>query len=124
MSERIERFRDLIVYKKAFSLQQEMFEVTKTFPKEDLFSLADQVHRSSRSIGGNISEAWQKRRYPAHFVSKVTDSDGEQAEWLDTALACQYISHEVHQSFLEKCKEIGRMLGNMMAVPEKFFKLR
>ncbi len=123
MSERIESFRDLIAYKKAFELQQEVFEFTKRFPKEELYSLTDQIRRCSRSIGGNIAEAWQKRRYVAHFVSKLSDSDGEQAEtqhWLDTSLACEYISHEQHKQLLGKCKEIGRILGKMMKEPEKW----
>jgi len=127
VSERIESFRDLIVYKKAFELQQEVFELTKSFPKEELYSLTDQIRRSSRSIGANISEAWHKRRYPAHFVSKLTDSDGEQAEtqhWLDTSWSCQYISPSVHRDLLSKCMEIGRMLGSMIASPQHFCKTR
>ena len=123
MSERILSFRDLKVYQAAFSLQQEIFETSKGFPKEEIYSLTDQIRRSSRSIGANLAEAWQKRRYPAHFVSKLSDSDGEQAEtqhWLDTALACEYILSETHSRLLEKCKEIGRMLGSIIAHPEKF----
>lgn len=123
MSERIESFRDLKVYKKAFELQQEIFEITKRFPKEERYSLTDQMRRASRSIGGNIAESWQKRRYVAHFVSKLSDSDGEQAEtqhWLDTSFACEYISEEEHGSLLKKCKEVGKMLGKMMQEPEKW----
>ena len=123
MTIKIESFRDLTVYKMAFELQQEIFEKSKSFPKEELFSLTDQIRRSSRSIGGNIAEAWQKRRYQAHFVSKLSDSDGEQAEtqhWLDTSLACGYISREDHERLLSKCEEIGRMLGKMLKEPEKW----
>jgi len=123
MSERIESFRDLNVYKMAVELQQEIFVLTKRFPKEELYSLTDQIRRSSRSIGANIAESWQKRRYPAHFVSKLSDADGEQAEtqhWLDSSLKCQYISSKEHGMLLEKCKKIGRMLGKMMAQPESF----
>jgi four helix bundle protein len=123
MTDKIRSFRDLRVYKTAFELQQEIFEITKEFPKEEQYSLTDQIKRSSRSIGGNISEAWQKRRYQAHFVSKLSDSDGEQAEtqhWLDTSLSCDYISRDQHQYLLDKCKEIGRMLGSMMSNPEPF----
>ena len=111
------------VYKMAFELQQEIFEITKSFPKEELYSLTDQIRRSSRSIGSNIAEAWQKRRYEAHFVSKLSDSDGEQAEtqhWLDTSYDCTYISADDHKYLLEKCKEIGRMLGGMMPNPGPF----
>ena len=123
MSERIESFRNLNVYKLALELQQEIFELTKQFPKEELYSLTDQIRRSSRSIGANIAESWQKRRYPAHFVSKLTDADAEQAEtqhWLDTSLACKCISSNEHGRLLEKCKKIGRMLGKMMSKPESF----
>jgi four helix bundle protein len=123
MSEKIESFRDLNVYKTAVELQQEIFELTKKFPKEELYSLTNQIRRSSRSIGANIAEAWQKRRYPAHFVSKLSDADGEQAEtqhWLDTSLKCKYISNKDCQRLLEKCKKIGRMLGKMMAEPKSF----
>jgi four helix bundle protein len=123
MSERIKSFRDLKVYKLAFELQQEIFGKSKGFPKEELYALTDQIRRSSRSIGSNIAEAWQKRRYEAHFVSKLSDSDGEQAEtqhWLDTSYACAYISVDEHYYLMEKCKEIGRMLGGMMSNPETF----
>jgi len=123
MSERIESFRDLNVYKLAIELQQEIFELTKTFPKEELYSLTNQIRRSSRSIGANILESWHKRLYPAHFVSKLTDTDAEQAEtqhWLDTSLKCKYISNRDQQRLLGKCKKIGRMLGKMMTEPEKW----
>ena len=123
MNRKILSFRDLEVYKVAFKLQQEIFEISKDFPKEELYSLTDQIRRSSRSIGANIAEAWHKRRYQAHFVSKLSDSDGEQAEtqhWLDIALACKYISSEIRNRLFEKCKHIGRMLGSMMAHPEGF----
>jgi len=123
MGERIQRFQDLKVYKLAFELQQEIFELTKTFPKEEIYSLTNQIRKSSRSIGGNIAESWQKRRYNAHFISKLTDADGEQAEtqhWLDTSLACEYISTEEHGKLFRKCREIDRMLGKMMQEPEKW----
>ncbi len=123
MGDRIRSFRDLRVYQVSFSLQQEIFEKSKDFPKEELYSLTDQIRRSSRSIGANLAEAWHKRRYVAHFVSKLTDSDGEQAEtqhWLDTALACKYISADDHKYLMDKCMQIGRMLGKMMANPEPF----
>ena len=112
MSERIESFRDLNVYKLAIELQQEIFILTRKFPKEELYSLTDQIRRASRSIGANIAESWQKRRYPAHFVSKLSDADGEQAEtqhWMDTSLRCKYVSVEEHSLLLEKCRKIGKM---------------
>ena len=73
-------FRDLIVYQKSRQLQREILKFTKSFPREEMFSLTDQIRRSSRSIGANITEAWAKRRYEKHFISKLTDSDGEQME--------------------------------------------
>ena len=76
MGEMISSFRELRVYQKAFKLQQDIFEISKSFPKDELYSLTNQIRRSSRSVGSNIAEAWQKRKYPAHFVSKLTDSDG------------------------------------------------
>jgi four helix bundle protein len=123
MTTKIESFRDLNVYKLAVELQQEIFELTKTFPKEETYSLTDQIRRASRSIGGNIAEAWHKRRYPAHFLSKLSDADAEQAEtqhWLDTSLKCKYVTIQQHRSLLEKCKSIGRMLGKMMSNPDSF----
>ena len=123
MSERILSFRDLRVYKLAFELQQEIFQISKAFPKEERYALTDQIRRASRSVGANIAEAWQKRRYVAHFVSKLTDADGEQAEsqhWIDTSLACDYTSERDHTSMLKKCSRIGQMFGSMMAKPEKF----
>jgi four helix bundle protein len=123
MSERIESFRDLKVYKLAFELQQEIFELTKKFPKEERYSLTDQIRRASRSVGANIAESWQKRRYSAHFVSKLSDADGEQAEsrhWLDTSLSCGYISTEEHEHLVQRYKEVGKMLGKMMQEPEKW----
>ena len=121
----IRSFKDLKVYQKAFSLQQEIFQVSKYFAKEELYSLTDQIRRSSRSIGANLAEAWHKRRYPAHFVSKLSDFDCEQAEtqhWLDTVLSCKYIPEDAYKNLTNKCMEIGRMLGKMMANPEPFCK--
>ena len=80
MAELIASFRDLRVYQLAMELQQQIFELTRAFPKEETYSLTDQIRRSSRSVGANLAEAWHKRRYPAHFVSKLTDADAEQAE--------------------------------------------
>jgi four helix bundle protein len=123
MSERIESFRDLRVYQMAFSLQQEIFELTKRFPREEQYSLVDQFRRSSRAIGANIAEAWQKRRYPAHFVSKLTDADGERAEaehWTLTAKACAYMTEDQERRLVEACRKIGGMLGRMMKEPDSW----
>jgi four helix bundle protein len=113
----------LRVYQLAVEVQLEIFETSKRFPVEDRYALTDQIRRASRSIGANLVEAWQKRRYVAHFVSKLTDADGEQAEtqhWLDTATACNYVSEKEQSVLLGKCARIGQMLGTMMAKPEKF----
>jgi len=123
MSKRIESFRDLNVYQLAFQLQQEIFELSKSFSAEERYSLTDQMRRASRSIGANIAEAWHKRRYQDHFVSKLSDADGEQAEsqhWLQTAMVCRYISPHDHEKLINTCYEIGAMLGKMMSAPEKF----
>lgn len=116
-------FRDLIVYQKSRQLSREIFKITKSFPKEELFSLIDQIRRSSRSVGANISEAWAKRRYEKHFISKLTDADGEQMEtqhWIETTLDCGYIDQKTSEQLVEKCLEIGRMLGGMMEKSEMF----
>ena len=123
MADKIASFKDLRVYQLAFEFQHEIFEISKTFPMHERYALTDQIRRASRSIGANISEAWQKRPYAAHFVSKLTDADGEQAEslhWLDTAAACNYISEAKRKVLADKCSRIGQMLGTMMAKPEKF----
>ena len=123
MSEKISSFKDLRVYKLAFEIQQEIFETSKRFPVEERYALTDQIRRASRSIGANLAEAWQRRRYVAHFVSKLTDADGEQAEtqhWLDTATACTYFSEKEQDALLAKRSRIGQILGAMMAKPEKF----
>lgn len=116
-------FRDLIVYQKSRELQREIFKITKSFPKDETFSLTDQIRRSSRSIGANLSEAWAKRRYEKHFISKLTDSDGEQMEtqhWIETALDCEYIDQKKSIELTNRCREIGRMLGGMMEKSELF----
>lgn len=109
--------RDLEVYKVAFEVQQRIFCLTKFFPKEEMYSLTDQIRRSSRSIGANVSEAWAKRRYPAHFVSKLSDADGEMEEtihWIETAFACEYVTEDVKKEVVSKCCHIGGMLNKMM----------
>lgn len=114
---------ELEVYQAAFSLQQEVFFATKSWPSEERYSLTDQVRRSSRSIGANLSEAWAKRRYPAHFASKLTDADGEALEtqhWLKTALACGYLTVEIHQGLQDQAVAIGRMLGAMLRQSDSF----
>jgi len=116
-------FRDLIVYQKSRQLSREIMKLTKTFPNEEKFALTDQIRRSSRSIGANIAEAWAKRRYEKHFISKLTDADGEQMEtqhWIETTLDCDYIDQKTSAQLVDKCLEIGRMLGGMMDKAEMF----
>ena len=116
-------FRNLIVYQKCRQLQREILKLTISFPKDEKFSLTDQIRRSSRSVGANIAESWAKRRYEKHFISKLTDSDGEQMEtqhWIETALESDYIDQKTSSHLMEKCLEIGRMLGGMMDKAELF----
>jgi len=101
--EKVTRFQDLEVYKLARQLAREIFELSKRFPKEEMYSLTDQIRRSSRSVGAQIAEAWGKRKYEKHFVSKLTDSDGEQLEtqhWLDTAKDCSYLAEDVADNLI------------------------
>ena len=93
-------FKKLLAYQKAFSLAMAIFEISKSFPNNEMYSLTNQIRRSSRSVNANISEAYRKRRYPKHFISKLTDSDGENSEtatWLDFAMACDYITKNQHE---------------------------
>ncbi|HOP04968.1 MAG TPA: four helix bundle protein [Tenuifilaceae bacterium] len=116
-------FRDLEVYKLSRQLSKEIFGISKSFPKEEIYSLTDQVRRLSRSIGAQIAEAWAKRRYEKHFISKLTDSDGEQQEtqhWIEVAYDCNYISEYDMNIYLEKCMSIGKMLNSMMTKSKQF----
>src|SRR5216117_1651330 len=114
---RVGSFRDLLVYQKVRKLAQEIFQLTKAFPKEEMYALTDQIRRSSRSIGAQIAEAWAKRRYEKHFTSKLTDADGEQQEtqhWVSEALDCGYLSQDEAVKLNSALEEIGRMLNSMM----------
>ena len=105
------------MYQAAFELQQAAFRLSRAFPVEERYALTSQLRRASRSVGANISEAWRKRRYQAHFVSKLTDADAELAEtqhWIDTANACGYLGREQHAGLSSAAMEIGAMLGSMM----------
>ena len=119
----IKSAEDLIVYQKAYALAMEIFEASKKFPAEEKYSLTDQIRRSSRSVCTNLRETWAKRRYEAHFVSKLTDADcenGETKTWLDFAHDCKYLSKGDHVIFTEKCREVGAMLGSMINDPSSF----
>jgi four helix bundle protein len=119
--ERIKTHRELKVFKLSFEAGMEIFKTTKLFPKEELYSLTDQIRRSSRSVSGNIAEAFRKRKYPKSFVAKLCDSEGEAAEtqvWLDYALECGYINKETHNDLNDKYDHIIAMLINMGNKPE------
>jgi len=121
--ERIRTHKDLTVYQLSFETGMEIFKLTKNFPKEETYSLTDQIRRSSRSVSGNIAEAFRKRRYPKHFISKLSDSEGEAAEtqvWLDYACACEYIDKVTHDNLYDKYDHILSMLVNMANSPEKW----
>ena len=118
-------FKELKAYQKGFQLAMKIFEVTKSFPKEERFALIDQMRRSSRSVCANIAEGYRKRLYVKHFITKLSDADMENTEtqvWLDFALSCAYISKEVHDALLEDSLEVGKLLGYMIQNPNKFSK--
>ncbi|MBK6966129.1 MAG: four helix bundle protein [Bacteroidales bacterium] len=121
----INSFRDLIVYQKAFRLAMEIFEISKTFPKEEKYSLTDQIRRSSRSITTNIAEGWAKKIYQKHFVSKLSDSLGEEYEtevWLAFSRDCEYIELVKYDYFIHEYDEVRKILISMINTPEKFCK--
>ena len=114
---------DLRVFQISFEAGMEIFHLTKSFPTEEKYSLTDQIRRSSRSVSGNIAEAWRKRRYEKSFIAKLSDSEGEAGEtqvWLDYAYACRYISVEAHDLLIEKYNMILGMLVVMQNQPEKW----
>jgi four helix bundle protein len=116
-------FRDLKVYQLAYKLAMEIFEESKLFPKEERYSLTDQIRRSSRSVVANIAEGYRKRQYPNMLASKFADSDAEAAEtqvWLNLARDCGYLKPEQHDELLEQYEQIGKMLGSVIMHPEKF----
>ncbi len=116
-------FKETALYKKSFEQAMIIFEISKKFPKEEMYSLTDQVRRSSGSVCTNLAEAYRKRRYPAHFISKLTDSDAENSEtsvWLDFALACQYINHIVYNELTQLNAEVGKLLNHPISNPEKY----
>jgi four helix bundle protein len=120
---RINSAKELEVYKKAYSIAMEIYVITKSFPAEEKYALTSQIRRSSRSVCLNLREAWAKRRYEAHFISKLTDCDGENSETdssLDFSFDCGYINIEKHKELTLQSKEIGRMLGAMLNNPETF----
>ncbi|MBK7627185.1 MAG: four helix bundle protein [Bacteroidales bacterium] len=120
---KIESFKDLIVYQKAYKLAMEIFEISKSFPKEEKYSLTDQIRRSSRSVTACIAEAWAKRRYEKSFINKLTDSLGEEFEtetWLDYSLDCKYISKEINNRLTSEYAEVRKILISMINNADKW----
>jgi len=116
-------FRKLIAYKKGFRLAMDIFELSKSFPKEEKYSLTDQIRRSSRSVCANFAEAYSKRIYPKHFISKLSDANAENAEtlvWLEFAEACTYITSKERVELEGKNIETGKLISFMMNNPERF----
>jgi four helix bundle protein len=109
--------KDLEVYQVAYALSMKIFHLSKEWPADERYSLTDQIRRSSRSVCANLREAWAKRRYPAHFVSKLSDCDGENSEtdtWLDYARDCNYLPIETHAALTKEVESVGKMLGSML----------
>lgn len=116
-------FKDLIAYQKGFKLAMEVFELSKSFPKEEKYALTDQMRRSSRSVCANVAEAYRKRLYVKHFISKLTDSDAENSEtivWLDFSLECNYMAKDKHGMMIQQAHEIGKLINYMILHPGKY----
>ena len=123
MSQVIKTHRDLDVYQMAFGSAMQIFELTKRFPKEETYSLTDQIRRSSRSVCSNIAEAWRKRRYEAAFVSKLNDSEAEAAEtqvWLEFSVKCNYLDAAVGRELYTTYDHVLGKLVNMILRPEQW----
>jgi four helix bundle protein len=118
---KIQKHTELDVYRKAFDVAMEAFHVSKAFPKEETYSLTDQMRRSSRSVCANLAEAWRKRRYEAAFISKLSDAESEAAEtqvWLEFAVKCEYLDRDRAASFYQTYDEVLRMLVKMINSPQ------
>ena len=116
-------FKETRVYKLAYEQAMEIFRITKGFPPEEKYSLIDQIRRSSRSVCTNIAEAYRKKRYPLHFILKITDSDAENSETnvlLDFSRDCGYIAVDLHVKLINRNEEIGRLLSHMINNPDKY----
>jgi|SRR5690606_12138894 len=117
------KFQDLFVYQKSVELSMDIFFISKSFPKEETYSLTDQIRRSSRSVSANIAEAYRKRLYPKNFKSKLTDSDAENSEtqvWLEYAFRCNYIADSNYKKLINLSDEVGKLINFMILNPEKF----
>lgn len=120
---KLQSAKDLIVYQKSYALAMRIFEISKRFPEEEKFALTGQIRRSSRSVSQNLREAWAKRRYESHFVSKLTDCDAENSETdtsLNFAKDCKYITEQEFMQLAQQCAEVGKMLGAMIQKPDAF----
>ncbi len=116
-------FRDLSLYKKAFALAMDIFEISKSFPSEEKYALTSQIRRSSRAVCANSAEDFRKRQYPAHFVAKASDADAENTEtqvWLDFSLKCHYINQLQWDTLIQKSEEVGRLIHHMILHPDKY----
>jgi four helix bundle protein len=121
MGKKILRHDDLEVYKKAFRAAMDIFEMSKSFPKEETYSLTDQVRRSSRSVCASLAEAWRKRRYENHFILKLSDAESEAAEtqtWLHFAVSCRYLTRDQAKTLYQNYESIIKMLVTMIKHPE------
>ena len=115
--------KELDVYEKAYNLAMDIFQISKSWPTEERYSLIDQIRRASRSVCSNLREAWAKRRFEAHFISKLTDADGENSEtetWLDFAKDSGYLKPSIHEQLTSESRQIGEMLGKMLNSPKAF----
>ena len=116
-------FEKLLVYKKSFKLAMDIFEISKSFPKEERYSLTDQIRRSSRSICSNLAEGYRKRIYPKHFISKMTDADAECSEtivWLNFAKECKYVDTTITSHLKKECNDVSNLLNDMISYPSKY----
>jgi len=119
----VKSYRELEVYQRSFEVAKAIFEASKFFSREETYSLTDQARRASRSIGAQIAEAWGKRRYEKHFVSKLTDADAEQLEtqhWIKVAVSCGYLDNKVSADLISELERIGRMLNSMIRKADLF----
>jgi len=119
----VQTVKELVVYQKAYDLAMRVFDITEPFPVEERFALTSQIRRSSRSVCLNLREAWAKRRYEAHFLSKLTDCDGENNETdssIDFARDCGYVNSSTHKELVALNREVGKMLGAMLKNPAPF----
>ena len=120
-----QNYRELLVYKKAEDLAEIIYKESRSFPKEEVYSLTNQIRRSSRSVGAQIAEAWGKRRYLKHFVAKLTDAEAELNEtehWIETACSCDYLPQRTRDKLIKECGNIRRLIGGMILKADSFIK--